>query len=353
MSLYVTLTQSIRVTKSGGQRGGALRSVRVGSGLLVVFALSCFPLQAQEPVALEGHEFPVCSAVFSPDGKMLATGDTHGTIKLWDLAKRKERLSLDAHESYVWSLAFSPDGKILASGGGCLSPKEKGVKLWDVSSGKELPGPEGRITTSASTIFTPDGKALVFTNGYGYIKVWEIEAKKMRASIEAPGFGRLVLSPDGKVLAAGAGGGKVKVWDTVTNKELYSFKASSVDAYRVLYTTDGKAIVILNFNGASIQVWEPEKGSDKIVIKPEVDEERINVLALAPKGKVLATGTIKGLLQLWDCETWKVRVVVPADAGCLHAVVFSPDGKWLVTGGNDKKVKLWEVAKLLEQKPGE
>jgi WD40 repeat protein len=66
---------------------------------------------------------------FSPDGKLLASGSSDRTIKLWDVATGKERATLRGHAGEVSSVCFSPDGKVLASGG-----DDRTIKLWDVAT---------------------------------------------------------------------------------------------------------------------------------------------------------------------------------------------------------------------------
>jgi WD40 repeat protein len=80
---------------------------------------------------LTGHTEDVWCLVFSPDGKMLATGSEDKTIKLWDVAKRKEVATLKGHTNKVICLAFSADGKLLVSGSA-----DKTIKLWDVGKMK-------------------------------------------------------------------------------------------------------------------------------------------------------------------------------------------------------------------------
>jgi WD40 repeat protein len=77
---------------------------------------------------LEGHTSGVNSVAFSPDGKLLASGSTDWTIKLWEVATGSPVRTLYGHTWVVNSVAFSPDGRLLAS-----SSSDDTIKLWDIS----------------------------------------------------------------------------------------------------------------------------------------------------------------------------------------------------------------------------
>jgi hypothetical protein len=91
------------------------------------------------------------SVVFSPDGKLLASGGDDKTVRLWEVESGREVRRLEGHQHSVTSVVFSPDGKLLASGGG-----DKTVRLWEVHSGELFATlvnlREGWIT------FTPAGR---------------------------------------------------------------------------------------------------------------------------------------------------------------------------------------------------
>jgi WD40 repeat protein len=84
--------------------------------------------------ALSGHSNLVNSVAISPDGRLLASGSSDQTVKLWSLPNGALLKTLAGHSSYVQSLVISPDGRLLASGGA-----DNTIRLWSLPDGKELP----------------------------------------------------------------------------------------------------------------------------------------------------------------------------------------------------------------------
>src|SRR5207248_419416 len=79
----------------------------------------------------------VCSAAYSPDGRLVASGDygagSRYLVRLWEADGGKEVRSLREHRGDVSAVLFTPDGRSLLSAG-----MDGAVILWDVRTGKEL-----------------------------------------------------------------------------------------------------------------------------------------------------------------------------------------------------------------------
>jgi WD40 repeat protein len=122
---------------------------------------------------------PIRTIAFTPDGKTLVVGGQEspngaekddGSIRFWDLASRQQvREPLLGFVGNVWQLAFSSDGTLMAGG-------SDAVRLWDVPMFRELGVLPGSSNYIAGMAFNQDGTLLV-TGGDGRILLWDLDPK--------------------------------------------------------------------------------------------------------------------------------------------------------------------------------
>ena len=75
-----------------------------------------------------------------------------------------------------------------------------------------------------------------------------------------------------------------------------------------------------------------------------VSDAPVKTVAYSPDGATLATGSIDGVVRLFDAGTGRLKAELPGHTGFVWSVAFSPDGTTLASGSWDRTVRLWEVA---------
>jgi WD40 repeat protein/tetratricopeptide (TPR) repeat protein len=258
---------------------------------------------------------------------------------LWRLCHRNWRATLRGKSP----LAFSPDGQTLASASSDSSAGAT-LQLWDVATGtkkaaiklKTQAGLNGR-----GMAFTPDGKTVVATTGGGTLHLCDVATAQERAIIQANGdmHQPLALSPDGKIIAAGAvkpSGEGVGLWDMATGKEL-AFLPGHKGIICLAYSPDGKTVASLAGWGEDMGVKFWDLATKKLRLSVMIGEG-VEFIAFAPDGKTLALG-----YEFVDVESGKQRPSNPGHLNKIRGLAYSADGKMLVSGGNDRVVKLSDL----------
>jgi WD40 repeat protein len=169
-------------------------------------------------------------------------------VWLWSTTTKESEAVLQENAP-VWNLTFSPDGKILASG------NNSGVTLWDVEA-REAKVHLGKGSAKAIA-FSPDGILLAFGSSLGPISLWDTITHQSRATLEGhDGVVDVVaFSPDGAVLASAGQDGFVRLWDMNTMKTIATIRIPKTRIWSVAFSNDGKLLV----TGSSddlIRVWD-------------------------------------------------------------------------------------------------
>lgn len=188
---------------------------------------------------LEGHTKWIKVLAFSPDEKMLASGENK-IIHLWNLESGEILFSFTPQLNTVEAIAFSPDGKTLAGG------SREAIYLWDTATGKEISVciPE-RITTSMTLVFSPDSKTLVSACGARVLKFADRE----------------VMMPSGAWITATAStddGGIFQLWDSRTGELLFTHAGHTNRVKAFAFSKDSKTFATGSRDG-TVLLWDWEK----------------------------------------------------------------------------------------------
>jgi WD40 repeat protein/serine/threonine protein kinase len=288
------------------------------------------------------HACAVHCAVFSPDGRRVASSDQDGWVKVWDAHTGQELLpAFRAHQEHVRIVAFSPDGKVVATGS-----SDGTVKTWDAGTGQQLPARKRHGGAVWGVAFSPDGRHLASGTRDG-VEVWDVATGQevIRLHSPAPHVFGIAFSPDGQRLAAASravpGGADfaVTVWDVRTgNKQLTLGPA--LDNYSVAFSPDGRLLAASGDN--TPRVWDSQTGQELLLLRGHTAQVHCNV-AFSPDGRRLASGSGDAAIKLWDLPTGREVLTLRGHAGGVRSLAFSPDGHRLLSASADGTVRIWDA----------
>jgi WD40 repeat protein len=308
----------------------------------------------REVLGLRGHADLCQCLAFSPDpdGWRLASASADGTIRVWDATplredERQEILTFTEHKDEIRCVAFSPDGRRIVSAG-----HGGRVKVWDPETKRvDVDYPGHRIITWSVAWQPPHGLRIASAGADGpehAVKVWD--AGNGREVLElytgVPGFARryfaVAFSPDGHYLATGKENGDVQVWNAETGREIHKLGTHDREVRGLVFSRDGRWLA--SSSDGTVMLWDgtrlDQDQQPRLIRGARVPGPCVNV-AFSPDGRWLSTGGRKNTVIIWDVEAGHELQTLEGHNGEVYTVAFSPDGRWLASAGEDSAVKVW------------
>ena len=310
---------------------------------------------------LQGHSNWVESVAFSPNGQTLASGSTDCTVKIWQVASGKCQKTLQGYSTWMRTIAFSPDGRIIASGG-----EDCTVRIWDANSGKCQKTLQGHSNWVQSVAFSPDGKYVASSSPDRTIRIWKIDddgkwSEWRKIALKDGNWARAMsFSPvkldDRIILATGNEDKTVKIWDVDSGECQQNLPGHSNWVSSVAFSPDGKTLASGSTDHA-IKIWNLDSGKCRRTLEEHktLKEHKswVRSVAFSPDGEKLASGSADHTIKIWDLsndkclKSWQTferhEGRGEGHEDTVTSVAFSPDGKTLASGSEDRTVKIWSV----------
>ncbi len=326
---------------------------------------------------------PVTELRWDDSGRRLAAAGEAGVGTVWDVESGERQLTLSGHDSRMMRIAFSHNGRWLVSSGW-----DEIVRFWDAESGRpllQIPGIAYQLIFSADDrrlafgqwddhvrmlelawpaalrgylseapatgpfqpSFSADGRWVANPSSAG-VRVWDTaEADGPVAVVPELKCRSAVFSPDGSALwtsgsrglarwplsrAGGDGGGRLRVGEREPLPWPGSFMQLTPPA------ADGWMAVASRDHGETT-VFQWSKPADAVRLGPQTG---VQCVALSPDARWVATAPWGGKsILIWNRPSTQLVSRLPLGSVPQATVEFSPDGRWLVTGGDE--YRLWQT----------
>jgi WD40 repeat protein/serine/threonine protein kinase len=330
----------------------------------------------KQVVTFTGHEDDIQDVTFHPSGRLLASSDMAGVIRVWPLdsvtqASGHESGRTDkwppyfqGHSSRAWSLAFSPDGTRLVSasrdghvrswsgrppsqqhvretgdetnamtfacqGRELIIAGNNSIRTWHRQADEIRPFGEAFTEHALCVAVSPDGGTCVTGHAAGVIRFWNRETGRLERTLtgHSESVDQIAFSPDGLMLATGSWDGTAKLRDTASGKQLAVFDMPP-HCYGVVFSPDGRLLACSSQNDAMLFDVASRKRLHLLL----GHQNTADCVAFSPDGRMLATGSHDRTIRIWNVDTGIVQHVIAAHRNSIHSLAFSPDGRTIASG---------------------
>jgi WD40 repeat protein len=278
----------------------------------------------------------VTALAFHPDASFIATGHDDGSIGYWDAPGHHPvfEKNLTFHKKPISAIAISPNGKWLA-----VASEDKSISVWNLATGGYHGCLVGHTDRVPALAWDPSSNYLVSAGWDTTARVWD--ANSLQPAIilntHASQVHALAFSADGRWLACADSSHTIHVWDFNTKKTVHKLKVPEAELRTLAFSPDGK---FLACNGdRMIHLCNPETGKPYVDLGPRPNSK--TTVSIDPAGKHLLTNGGGNAVRIWDIATHQL-VTALESADTIHALAYSPDGKW-IAGCVGKQIRLWDA----------
>jgi WD40 repeat protein/transcriptional regulator with XRE-family HTH domain len=279
----------------------------------------------------------VFAVAFSPDGQILATGDSHGEIRLWQAHNQQLITILKGHTNWIFSLAWSSDGQTLAS-----SSIDRTVRLWNIKSGQCLNICQGHRDSVWKIAWHPTKPIVASAGADQTIRLWDTLSGQCLEILNGHQnwIWSLAWSPDGAFLASGSDDETIRLWEAHSGKFLSAIELPNDRIRSIAWHPDGKKIAIGGIN-FYITIWDIASNQCEHIL--EGHQDWLRMVAWSPDGKILASTSDDRTIRLWDVDRQRCLKILQGHSGPVWSVAWNADGRKLVSGGFDRTVRFWDT----------
>jgi WD40 repeat protein len=243
---------------------------------------------------LIGHPQPAMAVAWSPNGKLIASGDESGRVFFWDVATGKRIKEIRTHTKGVHSLSFNAAGTIVLSTG-----KDDTLRFYAVPTGKQLKVVLGKGANLYGAKYMPGNNNVILgtLDGGG---TWLMSAYVRTRTLNA--------APNDK-----------GVWDVDV------FGGRAISAQR-----EGTAVL-----------WDIKKGTKIQTLKGHMDW--VTSARFSPNGKLVATSSTDQTVRVWDTVRYQMIAKLDEQTPIGSPLCFTTDGKFLITVANDNSMQIHSI----------
>jgi WD40 repeat protein len=205
--------------------------------------------------------------------------------------------------------------------------------------------------------FTPDDRRILMISGpdannrrlttWG-LTAWDLDTMQplwqRRILTGYQNYRPYAISPDGTAFAAVLLDGRVEVLETKDGTERFTIKTTEETAEAVMFSPDSSTLLTAaGYTDSTIRLWDARDG--KAAGSLDGHHSFVSDLIFTPDGKLLISSSGDETIRLWDWATREPAGVLRGHLGEVDGLALAPDGRTLASRCKDGSIYLWDVTK--------
>ncbi|KAI9855101.1 MAG: hypothetical protein M1824_006309 [Vezdaea acicularis] len=321
-------------------------------------------------------ERPVSIVRFSPNGKLVATGNWGGGVKLLDVPNLNEKTLLRGHTDRIGGISWYPGATLdgssvtssslnLASSGG-----EGDIHLWSLSQDTPLSTLSGHLGRVCRIEFHPSGRYLASASYDTTWRLWDVTTTT--ELLLQDGHSRevyaLSFNTDGSLLASAGLDSIGRIWDLRTGRTVMILDGHIREIYALDWSVDGHRLLSGSGDGW-VKCWDVRmvrgiggigahrsvvsdlrwfKGIDNPLEGHQLELDEKGDVKPKISGTFFVTGGFDKNVNIFSADDWALAKTLSGHSGNVLSVDISHDATWIASGGHDRTVKIWGQGEGLE-----
>lgn len=298
---------------------------------------------------LTGHTAQVFSVAVSADGRTAVSGGIDRAVRIWDLDTGTCRHVLPPQPSSVDNVGVSTDGLRAMS-----ASRDGVVAVWSTETGERLHEIDGGRTLGASPAgFSADGRLALIGSATASVQLWDLVAGECVRMVETgiPGRGASALWMDasGSVAAVAGGGETVRLWDLGSGELRTVLSGHSGEVRYVRMTAGGERV--LTVADGTMRLFDAASGECVRVFADT--PEGLGTVCFSPDGRFVLSGGRDRAVRVWSVDNGRCLGVMEGHQAGVSGLTVTRDGRFALSGGDDRTVRIWELDWVLAPDAGD